>query len=127
MGRAKQKAPQVDKVNRSKLKITLELVDTKAVPDSSEGKLGSLSIKLLIDTGASLSIISKGILNQLSGEQNLDPMTRPVMTANDEPLTVYWKTKVSMCIGQNTYQVPVVVAEMNSDGILGLDFIMNSL
>ena len=89
MGRAKQKAPQVDKVNRSKLKITLELVDTKAVPDSSEGKLGSLSIKLLIDTGASLSIISKGILNQLSGEQNLDPMTRPVMTANDEPLTVY--------------------------------------
>ena len=54
-----------------------------------EGKLGSLSIKLLIDTGASLSIISKGIFNQLSGEHNLYPMTRSVMTANDEPLTVY--------------------------------------
>ena len=91
-----------------------------------EGKLGSLSIKLLIDTGASLSIISKGIFNQLIGEHNLDPMTRPVMTANDEPLTVYGKTKVSICIGRNTYQVPVVVAEMNSDGILGLDFMLSN-
>ena len=65
-----------------------------------EFKLGSFSINLLIDTGASLSIISKGIFNQLSGVHNVDPMTRPVIKANDEPLTVYGKTKVSMCIGQ---------------------------
>ena len=49
MGRVKRKAPQVDKVNRSKLKITMELVDIKAVPDFfGGGKLGSLNIKLLI-------------------------------------------------------------------------------
>ena len=91
-----------------------------------EGKPGSLSIKFLIDAGASLSIISKGIFNQLSGEHHLDPMTRPVMTAHDEPLTVYGKTKVSICLGQNTYQVPVVIAEMNSDGIIGLEFMLSN-
>ncbi|KAK3098374.1 hypothetical protein FSP39_018923 [Pinctada imbricata] len=88
--------------------------------------IGAVSFTFLIDTGASLSILSKQVYDRIKNDQPLELIKKHVVAANADPLKVYGRTKIRMKIGRNTYETTVVVADLTSDGVLGLDFMLNN-
>jgi predicted aspartyl protease len=65
------------------------------------------SVSLLVDTGASLTIISKKIFDKLSSERFLDPIQKPITGASGEALTVYGRTQMFIRVGYKSYNISV--------------------
>ena len=85
-------------------------------------------VNLLVDTGATLSLLSEDVYNRICCSNpsfgGLDPVKRSVLAANDEPLKTLGRTKVPIAIADNAYDTTVFVAELTVDGVIGLDFMM---
>jgi transposase InsO family protein len=87
-----------------------------------EARVENESVSLLVDTGASLTIISKKIFDKLSSEHHLDPIQKPITGASGEALTVYGRTQMLIRVGKKSYNISVAIADIPMDGVLGLDF-----
>ena len=89
-----------------------------------DARIGQQKWRALIDTGATVSIISAKMFYTLeeSCVQPLQPIKRKVLSATDQPLNVLGKTLISILIGDHSYDQEVVVADVNFEGVLGLDF-----
>ena len=83
-------------------------------------------LNLLIDTGATMSLVGPHIYKQWYEQQAkpsvLDNLDRPILTADGSPLNVKGTTTVSFVIKGMQFQHLVVVADVGIDGIIGLDF-----
>ncbi|KAK3083081.1 hypothetical protein FSP39_013432 [Pinctada imbricata] len=80
----------------------------------------------LIDTGASLSIFSKDTFDKIKNKPEIDSVNKKILAANGEPLKVYGRTRLKMKIGKKSYTTTVIIADLNSDGVLGLDFMLDN-
>lgn len=77
---------------------------------------------LLVDTGSSVTIVSKEIYDQINCP--LYSVTSTLVTADGEPLKVFGMAELPLMVGGKSFINPVVVAELGGmSGILGLDFL----
>lgn len=81
--------------------------------------------KLLVDTGATLSIISNRVYSELSGanKPSIFASDQIIESANGGALIHYGKGCFDIKIGNKLCQTEATVADVKADGILGLDFL----
>ncbi|VDI78822.1 Hypothetical predicted protein, partial [Mytilus galloprovincialis] len=87
-----------------------------------EAKVNGCKAKMLIDTGATVSLISKKMFDSMKS-QVLSPMDREILTANGSPLILFGKTIIDIDLNGHVCSNIAVVADLNVDGILGIDFL----
>ena len=80
------------------------------------------SAKLLMDTGATLSIVAPHVVPDIK----VDDYVPYIFLADGSPLKIKGTTTLSITIDGVTMQEKVVVAEIAVDGILGLDFMKSN-
>ena len=70
-----------------------------------------------------MTLISTGFFKDMNNKPTLSPSQRDILTANGESLKVAGKTIIE--IQSDTFKClnEAVVADINIDGILGLDFL----
>ena len=81
--------------------------------------------KVLVDTGATVTLVSTRLYNKLSEtvRPNLHTVKQTIMSANGTPLSVRGKSEFNFTIDKKTYHNDAVVTDIKVDGILGLDFL----
>ena len=94
-----------------------------------EASICGLGICMLVDTGATLSVLRKEIFDKISSKTTtLNSLEKkvghPVLSANSEPLKVYGKLDLPITIDKLIYDSTVAVADISVDAILGLDFLL---
>ncbi|VDI22073.1 Hypothetical predicted protein [Mytilus galloprovincialis] len=89
-----------------------------------EVKVNGRKAKMLIDTGATVSLISKQIFDSMHSHV-LSPMDREILTANGSPLVLFGKTIIDIELNGYVCSNIAVVADLQIDGILGIDFQRN--
>ncbi|XP_053390200.1 uncharacterized protein LOC128553112 [Mercenaria mercenaria] len=87
-----------------------------------EAKINGFKANCLIDTGATLSVISSSFLDNNSCTVDLENFEKDIVTASGSPIEIKGKTKVNIEINGETSSMPVVVSKIEGDAILGLDF-----
>ncbi|PJE78407.1 hypothetical protein CI610_02660 [invertebrate metagenome] len=90
--------------------------------------INGVQAKFLIDTGATVSLVSKQIFRDIDSKQKvkLQPMTRDILGANDLPMATVGKGRFQITIDSYSCECMAVVVDMKLDGIIGLDFLKES-
>ena len=85
---------------------------------------GGQILNSLVDTGASLTVMSTRVWesSNLSKHGMLPEYYRTVVTTSGAALEVKGKTTVSLQIGEESYDADVIVADVENDLLIGLDF-----
>ena len=88
-------------------------------------KIGNQERHFLIDTGSTITIVSKTALTQSHQTQLPEIYETEVrlQQANGTPIKTSGETKLTMKCGTQEHDVPVVIADIEVDGILGMDFL----
>lgn len=88
-------------------------------------KIENLPVTFLIDTGSNVTILSKSMVEQLSSElcQSLQPTSIKMLTVTGEVTPFLGKAEIDLKIGLQTIRHNVLVADIENDGILGMDFL----
>jgi len=88
------------------------------------GKLAGRAIDCLVDTGATLTLISPKVWDNVKdGTVTLSRFDKELVSASGDPINIQGKTPVQLEINGMQFQVTVVVADIDNDMILGLDFL----
>uniref|UniRef100_A0A8W8NMP2 CCHC-type domain-containing protein n=1 Tax=Magallana gigas TaxID=29159 RepID=A0A8W8NMP2_MAGGI len=88
-----------------------------------DSEVNDLKTKLLIDTGASLTLLSKRIYDKLPDKPVLEESRQVITSASGSRLCQYGKADFVIKIGRSRETVKLMVADISVDGILGLDFL----
>ena len=78
--------------------------------------------EFLVDTGASHSIISRKLQLLLSGEHENFKMKVNALTADGSRMKTFGKIFLPLRMGGKEFAFSPTIAEVNDDGIIGLDF-----
>ena len=91
-----------------------------------EGKINGQPLKLLIDTGATNTLISDKVFDQIEDNRRpeLLPVTSVVLQADGTPLRTRGTSRLEVQIGDSLVTTMVTVASLKNEGILGLDFLV---
>lgn len=90
-------------------------------------EIGGVSTNMLVDTGSSVSLLSKEIYETLSFRPILTEVADTLTTADGEPLCVYGKSIFPLRINEIYFDHPIVIADLGGlSGILGLDFLSHN-
>lgn len=85
--------------------------------------IGNSDIKMLVDTGSAVTLLSKQIFDSLRNVE-LENESSILTTADGEPMTVIGRCTMNLCIANDEFSQSVMVADLgNLEGILGLDFL----
>ncbi|CAC5396943.1 unnamed protein product [Mytilus coruscus] len=87
--------------------------------------LNKRSCKLLVDTGATLSIVAFKLDESLPKHCKVElyETSQNITSANGGLLTLYGKGYFSIQIGKESFKLEALVADIKAEGILGLDFL----
>ena len=87
-------------------------------------KLNGHDVDCLVDTGATLSLVSTRVWNMIDGQShNLDEFSTEIVSPSGNPIDIKGQTTVNLLITNNTMcTCVVIVADIEADVILGLDF-----
>jgi hypothetical protein len=90
--------------------------------------MNGFRVKLLVDTGATLSIISPDILYSILNDPNptLAPIDQPILMADRTALKVEGSISMPLTVSNLVFNQTFAVAHTGVDGILGLDFMTNN-
>ena len=115
MKKTKDEAKSQEKINLSNFKGS-GLYTT--------AKLNGHDVDCLVDTGATLSLVSTRVWNMIDGQShNLDEFSTEIVSASGNPIDIKGQTTVNLLINNNTMcTCVVIVADIEADVILGLDF-----
>ena len=88
-------------------------------------KIEEQSINMLVDTDASVTVINKVMFDKLypSSSNVLEPVQLNLVTATGEIAPFYGKKIVEIKIGNYVFNHEILVADIQNDGILGVDFL----
>ena len=100
-------------------------VDEKSRGLYLPGFLGGSRVMWLIDTGAARSVLSFEVYNSLpaSVKFSLSSENSAIALANGQQAKTYGVGHVVMRLGNSEFQMHVIVAEIEDEGILGMDFL----
>ena len=90
-------------------------------------KFKNVYSKFLIDSGSTLSLVSKDIYDKLEEEEK-PSLNSPAMKIHDvtgDNLHTYGQAEMKLNIGNKGFDQTVIVCDMSPEGILGQDFLMN--
>ena len=86
--------------------------------------INSYTVHFMLDIGAAVSLLNTDTWNKVRGTSTLVPWTNPgLVGVSGTPLRVSGKAKLQLKLGEQLYPVEVVVADLRTEGILGLDFL----
>lgn len=90
-----------------------------------QGNLNGSSAKLLIDTGAFLTLVSRRFYDKLQNEERpeLTESAQRILNASGSVVSHYGKGTFSFQIGKSNQVLEAIVADISVDGIIGLDFL----
>ncbi len=77
----------------------------------------------LIDTGATLTVIASKLWEHSSQKQAIAEFHKEILSASGNPLDIKGTTNVTIKIGNMSCKTQVVVADIENDALLGLDFL----
>ena len=86
------------------------------------GKIDNITADCLVDTGATLTIVSSKLWEVINSKNSLTPFDTPLVSAAGDTTKVKGRTELSMTFGDLQYSVPVIIADMDIDVVLGFDF-----
>ena len=91
-------------------------------------KINGIDTECLIDTGATLSVLSLRAWDiiSLSSSHDIYPFTMQVFTASGSQIEVKGKAPVTIEFCGIQYLFDMIVADINNDAILGLDFLKHN-
>ncbi|XP_056014993.1 uncharacterized protein LOC130052872 [Ostrea edulis] len=90
-----------------------------------EAHVSDIKSKLLVDTGATVTVLSKAVFDTLQGitiNETTD-VVQDILSAGGTPLKTYGKITITVSIGNLSFHQPMVIADITADGSLGLDFL----
>lgn len=85
--------------------------------------LGKKKVKALLDTGSSITLLAKRTFNSLCQKSELSPPEAEVYLADGAPLEIMGISQMTVSVGNKEVLQKFWVAEIDSDCILGLDFL----
>lgn len=87
--------------------------------------IGNVQVPLLVDTGATVTILSKEYLRKLDPFQELviEPILLNMVTATGDKRPFYGKCCLDIVLGSQKLTHQFLIADIKQNGILGLDFI----
>lgn len=84
-------------------------------------------VDMLIDTGSNLTILQKKLFDGWSTfDPKIEPVNLKMITATGEISPFLGKVKVNLSLGRNTTEHEVLLADIQNEGIIGLD-LMNQM
>ncbi|XP_060561567.1 retroviral-like aspartic protease 1 [Ruditapes philippinarum] len=86
------------------------------------GKVGNVSVNCLVDTGATVTVISENLWLKLKSKNKITPFELSVSSTSGDLLKVKGQTEIDLRFKRHLYKTKVVVAEIGNDVVLGLDF-----
>ena len=86
------------------------------------GQIDGLPVKLLVDTGASITLMSQKVIN--FEDHKIEPVNFDIYQANGDPLPVVGQIVGEITLGPLRVSHNIVVADIHDDAILGIDFLM---
>ena len=86
-----------------------------------KAKVNGLNANMLVDTGATVTLVSIKLFENMTSPV-MTEMKREILTASGSKLTVLGKTIIDIDINGYVCSNVAIVADINVDGILGLDF-----
>ena len=87
-------------------------------------KIENQCVNMLIDTGASVTILNKAVFDEIYPSPNLlEPVQVNLITATGEIAPFYGKKIVDLKIDNYIFKHEILVADIQNDGILGVDFL----
>ena len=86
------------------------------------GQIDGLPVKFLVDTGASITLVSQKVVN--FEDHQIDPVSFDIYQANGDPLPVVGQIVSEITLGPLRVSHNIVVADIHDDAILGIDFLM---
>ena len=84
-----------------------------------EGTVEGKAIQLLVDTGASINLISSTWWGRSGVQKKLSPTSGGVFSVNGKPMDLTGEAEVALELGGRTLRTTVVIAEMGEEAILG--------
>ena len=82
-------------------------------------------LHLLVDTGATISLISKTVVDEMP-PMHISSTVVQLTQANGAAIRVHGEIEVDVEIGSTVHRIEMTVAEIEQDGILGLDFLQKT-
>ena len=89
-----------------------------------KAQIGEYDADCLVDTGATLTLISSKVWSAIRGSAVPNKFEQDVISAFGNLLDIKGKTNVCFQINGDIGAKDVVIAEMDVDAILGLDFLL---
>ena len=89
-----------------------------------QAEFGEYSAGCLVDTGATLNLISSKVWSTIKGSENPEEFNKNIVSASGNVLDTKGKTKVCFEINGVSCVMDMVIAEMDIDARLWLDFIL---
>ena len=86
------------------------------------GQIDGLPVKFLVDTGASITLVSQKVVN--FEDHQIDPVSFDIYQANGDPLPVVGQIVCEITLGPLRVSHNIVVADIHDDAILGIDFLI---
>lgn len=92
-----------------------------------EGKVNCIPALFTVDTGASRTIVSKAVYDNIHEERRplLNPLSKRLIGASGRPITVHGKVVLSLCLYNVVVEREVYVADIHDEVLLGIDIIQN--
>ena len=89
-------------------------------------KIGKLPVTFLVDTGSNVSILRKGLLEEFSPQAGLSvqPKNINLVTVTGEVTPFHGKKVLEVEIGSQKIFHQMLIADIENDGILGMDFLI---
>jgi predicted aspartyl protease len=85
-------------------------------------RIENIYIKMLIDTGASVTILRNDIYDNLLSKPKSESVRASLVNATGELSPFYGKAYIKLNIGGKPYEHNVLLADIQNEGILGIDF-----
>ena len=80
---------------------------------------------MLVDTGASVTILKREIFEKLppSSKDKLEAVSLTLVTATGESMPFIGSLNVDIVVGEHVFSHQILIADIQNDGILGIDFL----
>ena len=86
-------------------------------------QINGIHTDMLIDSGATASLISVDVFNKMANQPILKPVKGEMVAVNGMNLKTHGFCDFGVTIGRFCYSIRAIVADLNTSGILGLDFL----
>ena len=88
-----------------------------------EGTAHNRPIQLLVDTGASVNLLSTTWWSRNGDQRELSPTREVIYSVNGRPMRLWGETTIQLRIGARVEEARMVVADIGNEAILGSEFL----